>query len=247
MSKNEIKKTLIISGTIIIVALIVVLALKNPFSGNTITVSGSATIDAMPNLVGIYFNIQTSGETTEEASNKNSEIIEEMTDSLLALGIKKENIITQNYNVYPEYDWINGNKIEKGYQATHSIKIELSTEKSEKIGQIIDAGTSAGAGISYINFELTTELQNSYKAQAMQYAAEDAREKANAIAEGLDKKLGKLVSVSTSDFGYSPWSIYEARGIALDQEASEAKVATTNIQPGEQEIYAQITTVFKLK
>ncbi len=247
MLKTELKKTLIIAITIIIVALIIVFALKNPFAGNTVTVQGTATIDAMPNLVGIYFNIQTSGDTTAEASEANSEIVEELTDSLLNLGLKTEDIITQNYNVYPDYDWINGKRIEKGYKATHSIKIEISTQETEKIGQIIDAGTSAGAGISYINFELTPELQNSYKAQAMKLAAEDARMKADAIAEGLDKKIGKLVSVSTSDFGYAPWGIYEARGLSVDEEAQEAKVATTNIQPGEQEIYSQVSAVFKIR
>ena len=247
MPKKELRKTLIISATIIIVAIILVLALTNPFSKNTINVSGTATVEAMPNLVGIYFNIQTTGDTTNEASEANAEIVDELTDSLIALGLGKEDIITQSYNVYQDYDWINGNRIEKGYIATHSIKIKISTEESEKIGQIIDAGTSAGAGINYINFELSQELQNQYKAEAMQYAAEDARMKAEAIAQGLNKKVGRLVSVSTSDFGYAPWAVYEARGVNMAEDASEAKVATTNIQPGEQEIYGQITAVFKLR
>jgi len=248
MSKKELHKRIIISVIItLVVAGVIILILTNPFSKTKISVLGTATIDAMPNLVGIYFNVETSGDTTAEASEANSEIVDELTNSLTLLGIEKDKIITQNYNVYQDYDWINGQRREKGYKATHSIKVEISTEESEKIGQIIDAGTQAGAGINYINFELTPELQNQYKAQAMQFAAEDARMKADAIAQGLNKKVGRLVSVSTSDFGYSPWGIYEARGVSVTEDVAEAKVAATNIQPGEQEIYGQITAVFKLR
>ena len=247
MSKESLRKTLIVSATFIIIAIIILIAVKNPLATNTINVEGSATIDAMPNLVGIYFYVETSGDTTSEASQANSEIVEELKNSLISLGIDEEKIITQNYNVYPDYDWVNNQRVEKGYKATHSIKVEISTQETEKIGQIIDAGTQAGAGINYINFELTSELQNQYKAEAMQLAAEDARMKAEAIAQGLDKKVGRLVSVSTSNFGYSPWNVYSARGIALEDEAQEAKVATTSIQPGEQEISGQITAIFKLR
>jgi len=248
MSRKEIHKRILISIIItLIVAGGIILILTNPFSKNTVSVEGSATIDAMPNLVTIYFNVETSGDTTAEASEANSEIVEELENSLISLGIEKEKIITQNYNIYQDYDWINNKRVEKGYKATHSIKVEISTNETEKIGNIIDAGTQAGAGINYINFELTSELQNQYKAQAMQLAAEDARMKAEAIATGLDKKVGRLVSVSTSNFGYSPWNVYSARGMTLEDEAQEAKVATTSIQPGEQEIYGQVTAVFKLR
>jgi len=248
MHENEsLKKTLIISATLIILAVILVIAFKNPFARNTISVDGSASVDAMPDLVGIYFNVETSGDTTEEASNANSEIVDEMTDSLLALGIKEDEIITQGYNVYQDYDWVNGNRVERGYKATHSIKVELSTDETDKIGKVVDAGTDAGAGISYINFELTQELQNQYKAQAMQLAAEDAKMKADAVAEGIGKKAGRLISISTSNFGYSPWNIYSSGGMDIAEEAVQAKAATTDIQPGEQKIYGQVTAIFKIK
>ncbi|MCK5624255.1 SIMPL domain-containing protein [Candidatus Pacearchaeota archaeon] len=247
MPKKGLKKTLIISVTLIIIAIIILIAVKNPLATNTINVEGSATINVIPNLVTIYFNIETSGDTTAEASEANTEIVEELKNSLISLGIEKENLITQNYNVYQDYDWINNIRIEKGYKTTHSIKIEICTGETEKIGEIIDAGTQVGATINYINFELTSDLQNQYKAEAMHLAAEDARMKAEAIAEGLDKKVGRLVSVSTSNFDYSPWGLYESTGLAMTENAIEAKVATTNIQPGEQEIYGQITAVFKLR
>lgn len=247
MSKKELQKTLIISGTIIIIAVLLFLAFKPTSYNNTINVDGTSQVKATPNLIGIYFNVETSGDTSAEANSANTEIVSALKTSLINLEIPEEKITTQNFNIYQDYDWVNGKRVEKGYKATHSLKIELSTDDSEKIGQVIDAGVAAGAGISYINFELTQDLQNSYKAQAMQQATQDAKTKAEAIATGLNKKLGRLVSISTSDFGYSPWNIYSAKGVGISEDAAEAQVAATSITPSEQTIYAQVSVVFKLR
>jgi uncharacterized protein YggE len=120
----------------------------------------------------------------------------------------------------------------------------LPAEEYDKIGTAVDSGVEAGAGISYINFELSQEKQNEYKAEAMKLAAQDARIKAESVAEGFDKDLGSLVSTSVNDFGYYPWLAYEARD---GSSVSDVKEAATNIQPSEQEITASVTAVYKMR
>ena len=244
--EKSVQITLIVVAGIIILALLGYLALNsmNP-SINTVTGQGTATIKAIPDLVGVYFNVETKASTSEEATSKNAEIVEELITNLVKEGFERKEIQTMSFNVYPDYSWNNGNQRLNGYIATHQIKVELSTEDADKIGEVIDTGVNAGAGISYINFELSQEKQNQYKSEALKLAAEDAKIKSEAIAEGLGNKLGNLVSTSTSDFNYYPWELYRASdsmgGVA------EAKAATTNIQPGEQEISASVTAVFKLR
>ncbi|MEK6898308.1 MAG: SIMPL domain-containing protein [Nanoarchaeota archaeon] len=235
--------TLIIVGGVILLALLGIGFLNSLNPSNTISSNGLATIKVVPNLAGIYFNVQTYGETSSEARDRNSEIVEKMKNSLIANGFEESEIQTQGFSIYPEYDYSNGENKIKRYAATHSIKIELSTEDSEKIGKAIDFGVDAGAGISYINFELSQEMQNQYKAQAIKMATEDAKIKAEALAEGAGYNLGKLVSISTSDFGYTPWMIFSA---TTGMETTEAKAAT-DIQPGEQEVSAQVTAVFRMR
>lgn len=217
--------------------------ITNP-TQNTLTGQGTATVKAVPDLVGVYFNVETKASTSEEATSKNANIVEELTNSLIKQDFEKKEIQTLNFNVYPEYDWNSGNQKIKGYIASHQIRVEISTENSEKIGEVIDAGVSAGAGISYINFELSKELQNKYKSEALKLAAEDAKLKASSIAEGLGKKVGSLVSVSTSDFNYYPWEVYRATD---SMAVAEAKQAATNITPGEQEISASVTAIFRIR
>lgn len=243
---KSVQITLIIVVGIIILAILGYIVFSSIIpASNTISVNGQSEIEAFPDLVGVYFNIETQGSTSEEATKENSEIVEELKNSLVIKGFDREDIKTQNFNVYPDYDWINGKRVAKGYKATHSLKIELSTDDTSKIGEAIDAGVEAGSGISYINFELTKEKQNEYKAQAIKQASEDARIKAEAMAKGLGQELGKLVSVSDSGFDYYPWRIYGA--VEEASEVAIAKEATTDIQPGEQKITARVSAVFKLK
>lgn len=233
--------------SIIVVGLIVILYLGFSFFGNssenTISVQGQGQVKAVPDLVGIYFSVQTNAPTSAEATQKNSELVDELKSELGKIGIEEKEVQTQGFNVYPEYDWVNGRQIEKGYTASHQIRIEISTSETQKIGEIIDAGVNAGVGISYINFELSQELQNSYKAEALKLAAEDAKIKAEAVAEGFNKKLGKLVSTSVDEFNYYPWRAYD---YAEGATTAQVKESATSITPSEQDISASVRAVYRI-
>src|SRR3989339_905477 len=194
MTKNTaVQITIIISVVVLIIAfstLYLFNSAVNP-EKNSINVQGLATVKAMPDVISVYFNIETTGNTSEEAKDANSLILDELITELLKQGFERKNIVTENYNIYPNYEWDkDGKQIDKGFKATHSIRVEIDSEDSDKLGSIIDAGANAGAGISYINFELSQKLQNQYKAEAMKLAAEDARIKAEAVAE--DYALAKV-------------------------------------------------------
>ncbi len=251
-TNNAIVVTSIIGAVILIVALVALGTLKSmvPSQGdNTVNVQGIATVKAMPDLISVYFNVETEGNTSSEAKDANSVIVEKVILTLMMQGFDRKDIVTENFNIYQDYDWSDGKREEKGFVATHSIRVELDVNETDKLGKVIDAGVDAGAEINYINFELTQESQNKYKAEAMKLAAEDARVKAEAVAEGFDKEVGKLVSVNVNDFGYRPWNIYTSGAMmeGIDGSVAMAKTAVTNIQPGEKEVSARVNAVYKLK
>lgn len=243
---KSVQKTLIIMAGILLLAVIGIITYSSFSSANTISISGQATIKATPDIVSVYFNIETKGATSEEATSKNSEIIDQLTVQMLNLGFSNDKIQTISFNVYPIYDYVGGKQISRGFTATHSIKVEMPTSDSSKIGSVIDAGVSAGAGISYINFELSQNKQNDYKAQALISATQDAKTKAQAIATGLGKNLGRLVSVADNSFNYSPWPIFRSTDNGVAVSGAEAKAATQSITPSEQEVTASVTAVYKI-
>lgn len=248
--QNSVKITLIIVLAVIALALIGTYTVFQiiPVTSNTVVGNGMSDIKVTPDLVTVYFTVQTNATTAKDAKDKNAEIVDNVITNLVKQGFERADIQTQNFNIYQDYYWDGSKSVPNGYKATHEIKVELPTAQTDKIGDVIDAGVNAGATINYINFELTTEKQNQYKTQALKQATEDAKAKADAMASGLGKSLGKVISITDSNFNYNPWPIYRNDVMAYGATgAVEAKSAATNIQPGSQDITAQVSVVYALK
>jgi len=245
MDKSVIITFIIVVGVLIlgIVGFTTFNSILNPLE-NKISVTGQSTIKVMPDLVAIYFDSTAKASTSSEATEKNAEIVENLRTALIKKGFENKEIQTLNFNVYEDFDYTSYGRKSKGFVATQTIRIVMSTEDSSEIGEVIDAGIEAGVPISYINFELSQELENKYKSESMKNAAEDARIKAESVAEGLNKKVGSLVSVSVNEFGYYPWRAYDN---VAGASSEEMKSATTNIQPSEQEISSSVTAVFRIR
>jgi uncharacterized protein YggE len=243
--ETSVKITLIIVAGVLILAGALGLgmwALVNP--ADQITTTGESNLKAVPDVISVYFNVETNGLTAVEAKDNNSEIVDSVITNLVKLGLERKDIVTENFNIYEDIRWENGRQKSYGYKATHSLRVQLSTDSTDKIGPVIDAGVDGGAMISYINFELSQEKENTYKAQALKDASEDARIKAESMAAGLGKKVVDIKSISDSSFNYSPWRLYD--NVAMARGGAEAKVATTNIQPGEKDVNARVTVVFTI-
>jgi hypothetical protein len=243
------KLSYIAAGVIILLAAGLVLAVFNeskPASNETqLSVTGVSQIKAVPDLVGIYYNIQTNGTTTSDASKSATKISNALTNALTQLGFNNTDIQTQSYSVNPDYiyNYETGQQISNGYTAMQQIEMEFSSQNTSLISDAIDAGISSGATIDTINFELSPAKQEDYKTQALSEATADAKRKATAIASQLDRSLGRIDSISTSDINFYPVPVY---GGITSANAPAAKGEITNIQPASQDVNAQVTIVYIL-
>ncbi len=244
------QKTWIIAGTIMLLALLATYIIFQFSPTQTISVNGQSQIEVIPDILTMNFLIESIATTASEASDTNTEKYNAFVSSITSLGVYGEKIKTTNINVQKNYEWNNGQRVDKGYIATHNVKIELDSEETNKLSQILDEGIGAGALISYINFELSSELEKGKEAEAIQAATENARSKAENIAQGLDAKLGSIVSVTDSNTYYNPPYIYYAEGsVARDAEASgeSAKAAISGINPNGQTVQATVQVVYKIR
>ncbi|MGC9309242.1 MAG: SIMPL domain-containing protein [Candidatus Nanoarchaeia archaeon] len=239
---KAVKITSIIIGGIVLIALIAVYAFIQLAPTNTLTATGESEIDVEPELVHLNLVIETINDSAQEARDKNAELLDDLIISLIKLGYDREDIETEQFSVNPEYEWDNGREL-VGYKARHAISLKVDV--GEDIGDAIDAGVDAGAYVNYINYELTKETENQYKAEAIKLATQDARNKAEAMADGLNAHLSGIYQVRNSNFYYHPWTVYSYTG--MEDNALEAKQATTSIQPSDRQISARIEVVYKLR
>ncbi len=248
---KSVKITLIVAVTVLLIVGFIgfgIYKAANPVSGQVISVDGTSTIKVTPDVVTIHFNVETNGSDAKIAKDENAVIMDQLVTSMIKLGFDREDIKTEALQIYPWTEWVNGKTVDKGYKASHQVTIVLNTSDASLVGDVIDAGVDAGALLSYINFELSDAKQSEYKALALKQAGEDAKVKAAAIAEGLGLKAStKPVSVSTSEYRYTPWNAYSyAGGVASDMMVSEAKLAVSNIVPGEQTVSGYLQVTYKI-
>lgn len=235
-------KTLKLILGLFVVLLIVGCIQQTP--GKTINTNGQASMSVEPDLAVVYVAIETLDESAEVSKDENSRITDAVYAELYKIGIDRENIETENFNIYEEFDWSNNQRESKGFRTSHTLKIK--TEQFDDVGEIIDAVIDGGATrINYINFELSDELESEYKKQVLAEASKDAREKAEAIAEGLGATLGDLVSISDSSYYYQPYPLFRAE--AGFDEVAVKEAVSTQISPKELEISANVQVVYKIK
>jgi uncharacterized protein YggE len=71
---KSIQITLIIVGAVLFLAIAGVILFQSNSAGNTVTVQGEAVSKVAPDLITVYFSVETTGKTSKEASDANSVI-----------------------------------------------------------------------------------------------------------------------------------------------------------------------------
>lgn len=199
-----------------------------------IEVSGKGIVTAKPDEASIYLAVETKEETAEQAQKANTEITEQVTKALKALGIKDENIVTQYYSVNPDRVYNEKKKMweQQGYRVHNRFMVK--TNDVDSVGKYIDAATRAGVtNVGSVSFSISNP--NQYYKQALQAAVKNASSSASALAEALGSTLGSCISVEEMP-SYNSYdreeSIYNTKAVATDMmaENSGADIRYENIE-----------------
>ena len=204
---------------------------------NTITVSASGKVTAVPDMATITFSITTEGKDVKTAQDKNSQDANKVVEKLKELGVEEKSIKTSNYNIYPQYDYDAqaGNRI-SGYTVdttltVSDIKIE---DAGNVISQCVDAGINSMNNISYF----CSSYDDAYN-EALKEAIANADTKAQALAEASGKKIVEIKNISE---GYQNTSLQYRSGSVMKNSLEAASDAV--IMPGESDIVANVTVTY---
>ena len=229
----------------VLIAIIVVAGFLASSALPSVEAYGQASIKAQPDEISIYAVIETKNDTLQEAQKANSEIRERIVDALLDMGIDEKDIQFSNYYSGVWADWENGKYREKGYQVSQTIVVK--TANFQRTPRIVDVVIESGGLVQSIQFEISQEKQNEYKSEVLKIASENAKQKAEAIAEGQGRGLGRLVSLNSEEPSYGPYPYYMAKeGVAASDAAAEARQSASFIAPQEQEVNAAVRVEYKL-
>ena len=139
--------------------------------------TGTSSISTVPDKVEVVLGISRKETDIKLAQSRANEIINTINQKLGEAGIPKSDIKTQNYSIYPNYDYQNI----VGYSVDVSLLVSMTD--FAKVNQVIDMATAAGANqIGSIRFTLSEEKEKQVREEARQKAIDDAKENAQELA-----------------------------------------------------------------
>lgn len=212
---------------------------------NGISVSGVGVAKVQPDTLTLYFNVQEKGDSTQEAQQKIDELSKNFIELVKGLGVEAKSIQTSNYSVYQNYYWEKdtSQQIADGYNASQTITITLNGERFIELGeQVLSAAPTVGnININGSNFSLKDKSAG--EAQVRELALEQARKKAEQLANAAGVTLGDPINiVESSNIG----GFYPMYNTAASV-AEEAKYDSVSLEAGESEVSITVNVVYEIK
>lgn len=202
---------------------------------NIIKVKGEGEIAVQPDTASVNLGVVTESKELIGAQQQNSIVGNKVIDSLIALGIDRNQIQTFDYRIEPNYDYDQGKQIFRGYKVTHILEVKI--DDLSIIGNVVDTAVQNGA--NYVaNVQFTTRYKDSYYQQALVMALNNASSKATTIANTLRVTLNPTPILVTE--GTDVIQPFESQQVAFAKG-----VSSTQILPGQLLIKASVSADFK--
>ncbi|NDI36563.1 SIMPL domain-containing protein [Chengkuizengella sediminis] len=182
-------------------------------NSNSITVSGNGELTVEPDVAFVTVAIETKGDTAKNSQEENAKIVKEVENVISdTFKLKKEDIQTIRFNVYPKYQYKeNQAPVLLGYETNHSLKITY--RDIQQIGKLLDDLTKAGVN-RVDNIQFDTEKSDEYELAAIEKAMKNAKKKAEVIAKAENKNIKGIIHVvqgnPTFSNPISPYALTEA-------------------------------------
>lgn len=200
--------------------------------GSTVTVTGQAKSSQSNEVASFTAGVSAINQDKQAAMAEVNQKTEEIISEVKQFGIPEEDIQTQNLSVYQPQEDYNGGEA-KDWQVNNTISIKL--KEVDRTSALTEILTQTGAtNIHGPNFRIedTSQKENDLLSSAI----DNAREKAELIAQASNKKLGKVITVNeggSSIPGYGVMSELGGRGAP--------------VEPGTSTVSKNVSVVFELK
>jgi len=207
----------------------------------TITLAGEGKVTAVPDIAEVSLGIVTSKVKVADAQKENTTKMNQLIKELKGLGIADKDITTNNYSIYPTYDYNTGRQTLTGYQVSQNVTVKI--RDLSKSGDVLAlAGKSGVNQLGGLSF--TIDDPQKLQQQAREKALLDAKQKIQALADVAGVKLGKLVSFTESGNAVPyPRMMYgEMKAISSDTSAAPAP----DIQVGSQDIIIDVSVTYEV-
>ena len=207
-----------------------------------LVVNGTAQILVAPDEATVRLGIVRQAANAQAAQEQANAVAQEILNALGRAGVAANQIQTARLVLSPVYAPRSPESRDAprivAYNAANTVSVRL--QNLTLVGPVIDAGLKAGANqLEGVQFGLRNDLPA--RQEALKRAVEEARGKAQTMAEALRVNLGEVLEASEG--GISVVDHVEAFA------ASRAMVAApeTPVSPGQIQVNANVTIRYRIK
>lgn len=221
-----------------IIGMIFSLLGNHRYGMNTITVTGQGEVAIVPDSARFTFSFVESNDDVLVAQEAISEKVQAIMESL-DIYVEERDMRTRDYRIQPRYDWVDGQRQERGFEVTQ--QTEIIVRDTESVGSVLAIlGEARVTNLGGPFFEVADE--EVFKRQAHTYALRDARLQAEEMASELGVRLKRIVSVTDSYRG-SPAVPYDM----MRAETMVASSPTPEISLGENIVQQSVDVTYRIR
>ena len=204
----------------------------------TISVTGTGSVEAAPDMATLMIGVTTQAETAAEALAANTEATNAVIARLTASGVAARDMQTSNLSINPNWTGYDSASVTgpviSGYVATNMLTIRV--RQLDGLGAVLDAAVADGAntlnGLSFGLADPEPALN-----EARKEAVADARARAELLATAAGVKLGGILSISETQAYSEPVPMFRA----------DASAAPVPVAGGELGLSANVTILYKIE
>jgi len=211
-------------------------AITQTIAGTRLDINATGEVTRVPDVAIITAGVVTRSATASGAIQQAATRMARVREALRQAGIADRDIQTSNISLEPQYTYANNQPPKlNGYAATNQLSIRF--RDIENTGKILDALVAQGANqIGGPTLEVSKPEEALDEARTRALAA--ARARAELYARATGKRVGRILSISESG------SIMN--GLPRPMMA-QARMVSTAIDPGEQNLSVTLSVSFELE
>ena len=225
--------------TVVVVAAIITAAVIDRPIGSapgTISVTGSGTVQGVPDTVSFQIGVQNVAASAATALAANNARVRALESSLFAHGVARRDMQTSGLDIYAN---TNNQGAVTGFTVDNNVNVTMHDITAA--GVALDAAVRvAGNGIQLSGINFSISNQSKYLAEARVKAMQDARTAATQVAKGGGASLGAIEKITDQENATSVTIPYP------EFKASLGTASSVPLQAGSQPINVQVAVVYAL-
>jgi uncharacterized protein YggE len=205
-----------------------------------ISVTGEGKATGQPDVAVLSLGISTIKPTVAEARDQAATTMQALIDSVKGNGVAEKDIQSTQLSIYPEYDYsiVSSQKL-IGYRLTNTVAIKV--RDINKTSDVLDGAVAAGGDLTQVqSIDFTIDKPDALKDQAREAAVNDAKARAQRLADTAGVKLGDPISIMESSVTPAvPMRTYSPDTLGAGE-------AATPIEPGSLDVDLTVQVVFAI-